>query len=66
MLRSLAAPLPFRSEGAIGLIHALLNAIGEARAGRARAEIARRAGLIASARKHRLVLDGRLSERRHG
>jgi hypothetical protein len=65
MLRSLAAPLPLRSGGTIRLLQSLLNAIHEARARRAREEIARHVDLIASARRYRLACDNRLRERRH-
>ncbi len=66
MLRSVAAPLPFLGEGASHLIYSLMNAVYQARARRAREEIARHAALIESARRHRLALDGRTWEQSHG
>ena len=66
MLRSVAAPLPFRGEGAGRLVHSLLNAIYQARARRAHDEIARHRGLIESARMHRQLPDRRTVEPRHG
>jgi hypothetical protein len=64
MSRTAVASLPMRSESTRSVIHALLDAIHETRARRARQEIARHAELIDSARRHRLALDAR--HREHG
>ncbi len=69
MFRSLAVNLPMRSEGASRLLRALhvfLKAIHETRARQAQEKIARRADLIESARRRRLVLDDGSRERRRG
>jgi hypothetical protein len=65
MSRTAVATLPMQSEGARRLLRAFVNAIHEARARRAHQEIARHAGLIDSARRHRLALDARHREHGH-
>ncbi len=59
MSHSLVATLPVQSNGAVRLLRSLLTAVHEARARRAQPEIARRADLIASVRRHRVILDAR-------
>ncbi len=66
MSHSLVATLPVQSGRAARFFRFLLSTLCEARARRAREEIARHAALIASAREHRLIADARAGEPRRG
>jgi len=66
MLDSLVVTLPVQRGGAARFLRSLLGALYEARAQRARAEIACHADLIASAREHRSTADAHAREPHRG